>query len=199
MLIQAASDKRENLKDLINTVQGLIQKYLYGMCMVILILGILNSVGLLIIGLEHPFFWGFLAATLAIIPYIGTFIGGLLPFLYALATTGQMWQPAAVVILFMAVQALEGNLITPNVVGSSVKINPLAAIVSLLIGAKIWGIAGMVISLPVVAILKEILTRSEAWRPVGFLLSDELGEKEQIFKIRWDKERFRLRHFFKRK
>ena len=84
-------------------------------------------------------------------------------------------------------------------IGSSVKINPLAAIVSLLVGAKIWGIAGMVLSLPVISIIKEILKSSEAWRPVGFLLSDEIGEKEQVFKVKWDKERFRLRHFFRKR
>ena len=199
LLIQASKVNRPKLKDLIDKVQKLIQKYLYGLLLVILILGVLNSIGLWVIGIKHPLFWGFLAAMLAVIPYIGTFIGGALPFLYALATAGEMWQPVAVVVLFITVQTLEGNFITPNVIGSSVKINPLAAIVSLLVGAKIWGIAGMVLSLPVISIIKEILKSSEAWRPVGFLLSDEIGEKEQVFKVKWDKERFRLRHFFRKR
>ncbi len=159
----------------------------------------MSSAGLAIIGIRHALFWGFLAATLAIIPYVGTFLGGLLPFLYALATASHSWQPVAVVILFGTVQALEGNLITPNVVGSTVKVNPLAAIVALLVGAKIWGIAGMVLSLPATALLKEYLKQFDTWKPVGFLLSDEIAEDHDTIKKRWDNERFRLRNFFKRK
>jgi predicted PurR-regulated permease PerM len=103
------------------------------------------------------------------------------------------------VALFGLVQALEGNLITPNVVGSTIKVNPLAAIIALLVGAQIWGVAGMILSLPATAVLKEFLKQFDTWKPVGFLLSDELAENHETMKKRWDKERFRLRSFFKRK
>lgn len=197
MIMQTHQNKREDTQDLLDKIQKVIQGYLQGLVMVIAIMGILNSVGLLVIGIEHPFFWGFLAAMLAIIPYIGTFIGGLLPFLYAVATANESWQPMAVVILFVVVQVLEGNLITPKVVGSSVSINPLAAIIALLIGAQIWGIAGMILSLPGIAIFNEFLKQSDAWRPVSLLISDEIGVNEHLFKQKWNKERFRLSNFFK--
>ncbi len=197
MIMQTRQDKRENTQGLLEKIQKVIQGYLQGLLMVIAIMGIMNSVGLWVIGIEHPFFWGFLAASLAIIPFIGTFIGGLLPFLYALATTDESWQPIAVVILFMVVQILEGNLITPKVVGSSVSVNPLATIIALLIGAQIWGIMGMILSLPLVAIFNEFLKLSDVWRPVSLLISDEIGINEHLFKQKWNKERFRLSNFFK--
>jgi len=197
ILLQKQPNKREHTQDLLERIQKVVQGYLQGLLMVIAIMGILNSVGLSVIGIKHPFFWGFLAACLAVIPYVGTFLGGLIPFVYALATSDEAWQPIAVVILFIVVQTLEGNFITPKVVGSSVSINPLAALIALLVGAEIWGIAGMILSLPSVAILNEFLKESDAWRPVSLLISDEIGRNEQIFQQKWDKERFRLSNFFK--
>ena len=112
-----------------------------------LILGVLNSFGLWLIGIDYPVFWGFLGAFLAIIPYIGTAIGGLLPFLYALATTSTLWQPMAVIGWFVLVQQIEGNLITPKVLGSSVKVNPFAAIFALFFGGYLWGIPGLILAI----------------------------------------------------
>ncbi|MBK9018163.1 MAG: AI-2E family transporter [Saprospiraceae bacterium] len=197
ILMQTHQTKRESTHGLLESVQKVIQGYLQGLVMVISIMGILNSVGLCVIGIKHPFFWGFLAAMLAVIPYIGTFIGGLLPFLYAIGTANEAWQPVAVVILFVVVQVLEGNFITPKVVGSSVSINPLAALIALLVGAEIWGIVGMILSLPCIAILNELLKQSDAWRPVSLLISDEIGINEHLFNQKWNKERFRLSNFFK--
>ena len=104
MLMQTQMTQREGTHELLEKIQKVVHGYLQGIVMVIAIMGILNSVGLSVIGIDHPFFWGFLAAMLAIIPYIGTFIGGLLPFLYAIATAEEAWQPTAVVILFVVVQ-----------------------------------------------------------------------------------------------
>ncbi len=196
-LMQAQPKNKEKTETLLNKIQKVVQSYLYGLFLVIIIVGVLNTIGLTIIGIEHALFWGFLGSMLAIIPYVGSFLGGFLPFLYALATADHMWQPFAIVALFIFVQIMEGNLITPNVVGSSIKVNALAAIVALLVGGQIWGIAGMVLSLPAAAIFKEILKQSDYWRPVGYLLSDEIGNNGNTFKLEWDKERFRLRNFFK--
>lgn len=199
ILIQ--NDDKEDIEamEFMNKIQTIIQQYLYGLLLVIFILGILNSLGLWIIGIQYALFWGFLAASLAIIPYIGTFIGGLLPFLYAMATADYAWQPFAVVLMFILIQTIEGNLITPNVIGSSVKVNPLAAIIALLVGSQIWGVAGMILSLPSIAVLKEILKQNAQWRPVGYLLSDNISDDEKIFLKQWDEERYRLRNFFRKK
>ena len=97
ILIQSPKNKRENLNDILRKIQGTMQKYLYGLLGVIGILAVLNSTGLLIIGIDYAVFWGVLAAFLAVIPYIGTTLGGTLPFLYAVATSDTWWQPIAVV------------------------------------------------------------------------------------------------------
>ena len=171
--------------------------YLKGLGTVMLILGMLNSLGLMLIGIDYAFFWGFLAAFLAIIPYVGTFIGGLLPFLYALSTTDTTWQPVAVVALFTTVQTIEGNIITPKVVGASIRVNPLAAIIALFFGGFIWGVEGLILALPLTAILRIFLVHSTAFRPFGLLLSDDLAERDEEFLGNLDAPHYRVVNFFR--
>lgn len=197
-IMQFNKDIKDEAEDLLSRIQTVIQKYLYGLLIVIAILGVLNSFGLFIIGIKYAFFWGFLAAFLAIIPYIGTILGGLLPFLYTFASTDTYWQPIAVIILFGLVQVIEGNLITPKVVGSSIKINPLAAIVALLVGSSMWGMAGLILALPSIAIIRIIFGQIDFLKPISLLLSDEIFDKDVAFEERYDKSKFRLSDFFKK-
>lgn len=197
LLQQSSKKHRESAANLLSQIKNITQDYLLGLGTVMLILGILNSVGLMVIGIDYAFFWGFLAAFLAVIPYIGTFIGGFLPFLYALAVTDTQWQPLAVIGLFVLVQTLEGNFITPKVVGDNISINPFTAILGLIIGGSLWGIAGMVLALPLLAIFKVVCDHVPALQPVGFLISNDLFDKPETFLKNWDSDKFRLFSLFR--
>ncbi|MBC7919965.1 MAG: AI-2E family transporter, partial [Ferruginibacter sp.] len=118
------------------------------------------------------FFFGALGALLTIIPYVGIVVGALLPILMALVTKDSAWYAAGVAGIFFLVQMLEGNFITPNVVGSKVSINPLAAIVGLVLGGMLWGAAGMILAMPFLAVLKVVFDSVEALEPYGYLLGD---------------------------
>ena len=193
ILVQFSNHKREKGREILNQIQKLVRKYLYGLLTVILILAVLNSIGLWLIGLSYPVFWASLAALLSIIPYVGTTIGGLLPFLYAVATATFWWQPLLVIALYFTVQQIEGNLITPYVVGSNVKINPLVAIIALLIGGVFWGLSGIVLALPLIAIIKLIFDNIDGLKPVGALMGNNLHKQEQVFFNRFDEDKYRLR------
>lgn len=193
ILIQASKPNREELKNILHKIQTTIRKYLYGLLMVIGILAVLNSVGLLIIGIDYAIFWGIMAAFLAIIPYIGTTIGGMLPFLYALATTDNWWQPIAVISMYLVIQQIEGNIITPNVVGTSVSLNPLVALVALLIGGFLWGISGVILAIPLIAIVKIILEHKNRTKPIAFLLSNKLHKSNDSFWEEMDDEKYRMK------
>jgi predicted PurR-regulated permease PerM len=192
LLQQTQPDKREDSIQIMGQIQKVVRQYLYGLATVILILAVLNSIGLWLIGLDYPIFWACLAALLTIIPYIGTAIGGMLPFLYCMATYEYWWQPLAVVLLYAAVQQLEGNLITPNVVGRSVKINPLVALVAVIIGGMMWGVAGIFLALPIAAIIRISLDHHASLKPFGHLMSDSLRNEEKKFLNEWDKDEFRF-------
>ncbi len=188
---------RERIDLVLADTQRMSYTYLKGLGIVMVILGLLNSVGLTLIGIDYAFFWGFLAAFLAIIPYIGTTIGGLLPFLYALSTTDNALQPILVVILFTTVQGIEGNIITPKVVGSSIQVNPLAAIIALFFGGFVWGVEGLILALPLTAMIRILMVHSHSFRPFGLLLSDDLQRRDVEFLGALDEDHYRIVNFFR--
>lgn len=166
------SDSYSTLSTTIRKVEMVVRSYIVGLFTVIVIVAILNSVGLMLLGIDHAIFFGVLAAVLTIIPYIGILVGSLLPILFALVTKDSLWYPLGVALLFWAVQFMEGNFITPNVIGGKVSINPFAAIIALFVGGMIWGALGMILSIPVLAIIKVICDTVPSLQPIGFLLDN---------------------------
>lgn len=196
-LIQFPEKSRSTAQKFLKELENIVQRYLSGLGLVILLLGVLNTLGLWLIGIPYALFWGSLAALLAIIPYVGTFLGGFLPFAFTLLTSDNWWQAVAIVILFGVIQFLEGNIITPKIIGDSVKINPLFAIFALIIGGSIWGIIGVVLALPLIAILRLVFSHITILQPVGLLLSSNLY-KTDAFEQKYDEDQYRLISFLKR-
>lgn len=169
-----ASDNLVWKKDVERVIQG----YISGLFLVTLIITTLNSIGLLIVGIDHAIFFGILSGILTIIPYIGIIIGALFPIIMALITKDSIWYTIGVLIVFSIVQFLEGNFITPRITGSKVSINALAAIIALLIGGKILGITGMILAVPAIGLLKILLSRSSHLKHFVILLEDK-NERER--------------------
>ncbi|SHN01482.1 Predicted PurR-regulated permease PerM [Cyclobacterium lianum] len=175
----APAEKENQYLKMLQKIQKVGQKYLSGMLTLILILGLANSTGLWIIGLDSPFLFGFLAASLSIIPYIGTTLGAGIPVLYAFMSKDELWVPLAVAGMFWLVQVIESNFLSPKVVGSSVNVNAFAAILSLIIGASVWGVAGMVLFLPFAAMLKVVCENYIPLQPLALLIGDDHFNKDE--------------------
>lgn len=163
-------------KTILNKLYNVQQNYLVGLFMVMGIVGVLNSIGLLILGIDNAIFFGFLAALLLLIPYIGIIIGSLLPAVVALATKDSLWYPVGVIVIFAFIQFIEGNFITPKITGSKVSINAFVAILSIILFSMLWGIAGMIVALPVIASLKVVFDSIPELKPYGFLIGEPLDE-----------------------
>lgn len=163
-------DKVHNITTQVSLVT---QQYLSGVLIVIVILAVLNSIGLLIIGIKQAIFFGSLAGVLNIIPYIGVLIGSLLPIGVALLTKDSFGPAIAVACVFAFNQFIENNFLTPNIVGGKVKVNPLATIIALLIGGYLWGVAGMILFIPFLGIAKIIFDNIEGLEPYGYLIGEE--------------------------
>nr|WP_237390623.1 AI-2E family transporter [Fulvivirga sediminis] len=175
----AASDKQEDYAHMIDNMQRVGQKYLTGMFTLIVILGALNSIGLLLLGIDYAIFFGYLAAFLAIIPYVGTLIGGAIPTLYAFMNYDSIWYPLGVVLIFWFVQMLEGNFLSPKIVGGNLNLNALVAIIALIIGGSVWGIPGMILFLPFTAVFKVACEHYKQLKPISYLLRNDLYKKEE--------------------
>lgn len=181
LIFQFKKGKRSDVLSVFDKIKSTIQSYVGGMGIVIIILTILNSTGLYLIGIDYPLFWGALAGVLAIIPFIGTLIGGLLPFLYSISTSDYSWQPVAVGGYYFLVQQLEGNFITPKVVGDKVNINPLIAIMSLLFFGSFWGVSGVILALPLISIMRIVFSQIDDTKPLALLMSSNVADKSEMF------------------
>jgi predicted PurR-regulated permease PerM len=159
-------------------IEGVVRGYISGLAIVVLIAGVLNSIGLLLLGIDHAIFFGFFSGALTLIPYVGITIGATLPALLALVTKDSIWYAVGVVGVHAVVQFLEGNFITPKITGSKISINALAAILALLIGGKILGIAGMILAVPCIGIFKILLSYSSSLKPFVILLEDTPTESK---------------------
>lgn len=182
IIYQFEKSARPDIRETLHSIKEMVQGYIGGLGLVVIILSILNTAGLWVIGVQYPLFWGSLAGFLAIIPYAGTLVGGLLPFIYTLATADHSWQPWAVVIYYLLIQQIEGNFITPKVVGDKVDINPLFAIISLIIFGSIMGVGGIVLALPLISIIKIILSNFDRTKPIAVLMSTDINSDPKIYK-----------------
>ena len=131
--------------------------FLKGQLMVMLSLGIIYSSGLTLLGLKFSVLIGLLAGLASIIPYMGFFIGIATAIIVALFQFNEIWPVVAVAAVFIAGQALEGWALTPSLVGDKIGLHPVAVIFSLMAGGELFGVVGMLLALPIAAIIMVLL------------------------------------------
>lgn len=177
--------KHEKAMAILETTSTVSFRYLMGLSIDIAILSILNSIGFLLLGINHAIFLGIVAGLLNVIPYVGVIIGGIIPVLIALITKDSIWFAVGAFGVCVVVQFLDNNFITPKVIGSAVSVNPLASTIALLVGALAWGLLGMMLSIPLTGVLKVVCDRVDSLKPFGYLL----GEQEILGGIKKRKKR----------
>jgi len=157
---------------LVKKINTMIQRYLSGMLLVTVIIGVLFYLDLLLLNIKYALFFAVLLAVFNLIPYIGVIVSSLVVILFSLVTSTSLFYPLALLVSLWFIQFLENNFITPFIVGSRVKVNPLAALIAIFAGSSIWGISGMVLFLPLVGVLKTIFEEIESLRPYGIMLGN---------------------------
>jgi predicted PurR-regulated permease PerM len=190
MLIPESEHKRA--EDILSEINRVTVKYMTGIFIVVLILCVLNSVGLLIVGLEFAVLWGVMAAIMNFIPYFGTVIGYSIPFTVALLTGDSPANAIGVVILFIIIQFTENNILTPNIVGGQLHINPFFIILGVLFGGFIWGVPGMFVMVPVLGMIKIICDKTPSLQQWGYLMGDT-GTEEHAVSVSGIKRFFRMK------
>jgi len=165
-------EKKEIIYEILVETIHAYYNFIKGMLLVYLVVGTLNSLGLLLIGVPHPFLFGFLASILTFIPYVGIIVSSLLPITISWITYNSIWYPIGVIAVFSFVQILEAYIIFPFAVGSRLKINTLVIILVVIIGGILWGAAGMILFIPFVSIIKLIADRTESLKILSLLLGD---------------------------
>ena len=189
-------DQHYKIENMVTQIKVVVQSYLSGVLIVILILAVLNSVALTAWGIKYAIFLGVIAAILNIIPYIGILIGNIMAATVAFLTTDSIIYPIGVLATFALIQFIENNFLTPQIVGSKVSINPLATIMALIIGGQLWGVVGMILFIPFLGILKVVFDNVEELQPYGFLLGtqEDIEVPEKPSPLKKVKDVFTKRH-----
>ncbi|MBD1397046.1 AI-2E family transporter [Pontibacter sp. JH31] len=181
-------ESHEKVEETLGEMQVIIKSYLFGLLIQITYMTILLGGILMLIGIKHALLIGIIFAFLNLIPYVGALLGNIIGVLLTLASSSELWPIVAVLGTIAAVQFVDNNILMPRIVGSKVKINALATIVGVIVGGEIAGIAGMFLSLPVIAMLKVVFDRSEQFKQWGVLFGDERPTLSPmgVPVLRWD-------------
>ncbi len=179
-----AKEHAEKVGDIVQKIQYIIKKYITGIFLQMFIVTSILMFVLWALGIKYAVLLGLIAGIFNIIPYIGIFSALLISVLITFATAGAA-KMLLVIGAFAAVHAVDGNILLPLVVGSKVKINALFAFVGIVVGEMIWGISGMFLCIPYLAMLKIIFDRIDQLKPWGILLGGEekSNKKRKVYRI----------------
>jgi predicted PurR-regulated permease PerM len=147
---------RSRTAHLFDRLGHVVSNFVRGQLTVAVILSVLYSIGFFLVGAPLPLSLGMLAGFGYLIPYLGTLIAVVLTVLLVLLTNPGWWPVTRVLVVYVIVQTLEGFLITPRILGDRLQLHPMVIIVGLMIGGSLFGILGIILALPVMAVLKAI-------------------------------------------
>lgn len=193
--IEQVSDKKNQntIKEVMTEGNKMIQSYLIGLVLEVIIMSVLNSAGLLILGIEYAILLGILGALLNIIPYLGGVVSTALPMLVALVTEDSLVSPLLVLAVYLIIQFLDNNIIVPLVVASRVKINALVSIIVVLIFGALFGLTGMFLAIPLTAIIKIIFDRIDSLKPYGLILGTQIPTDTKFINSFTKKRRVKIK------
>jgi putative permease len=160
------------VKEIVTHIQFIIKKYILGLFLQMCVVAGLTTTVLLLLGVKYAVLLGVITGVLNIIPYVGIFSALLLSTLITFATAGAS-KALIVAIAMVCIHLVDSNFIMARIVSSKVKINALITVLGIVLGEMFWGLSGMFLSIPVIAIAKIIFDRVESLKPWGLLLGDE--------------------------
>ena len=176
-ILKAVLPAREPLAEkIIDNSVSTIQKYLSGLAKMIGCLWIMYSIGFSIAGVKYAIFFAILCGLLEIVPFVGNLVGTTITLLMAL-TQGDTGIVIGVAVTYVLVQFIQTYFLEPLIVGKGVNINPVFTILAIVLGEFVWGIAGMVLFLPLLAIVKILLDNIPSLKPYGFLIGNTKNEE----------------------
>lgn len=158
---------------ILQEIEHSITQYIGLKTVISIITGLACYIVLVSFGIKSSLFWAFLIFVLNFIPYIGSFVAVLLPVMFALIQFGEFSNPLIMLVLMVTIQVLIGNFVEPKIMGDSLNISPIIALLSLAFWGAIWGVTGMLISVPVTVILIIVLAKIPKTKSIAVLLSHD--------------------------
>jgi predicted PurR-regulated permease PerM len=162
-------DKQAQTRLILGKIGKVVYQYLWGRVQVMILLGLMYFIVFMIFDIPYAVLLTFFGALVTIVPYIGPFISGLLPMIFAAIFLEQTTMIIIFIILIAMIQLFESYVLEPLIIGKEVELNPLIVIIAITIGNMIWGLSGMILFVPIFAMIKIISNHSPGLEPIGFL------------------------------
>ncbi|APU99041.1 AI-2E family transporter [Sphingobacterium sp. B29] len=173
-------EDRPIVLDVVQQVQYVVKKYLIGLLIQMSLVSLLVFIVLSLIGVKYSLLLALITGVFNVLPYVGIFSSMLIIAILTFATSS-FTHVVLVIIALIIIHMIDSNFIVPKIVGSKVKVNSLFAMLSIIIGEMVWGISGMFLAIPILAIVKIIMDRIKELKPWGFLLGEE-DSKDEVYK-----------------
>ena len=171
--VLAGKEQYEKVSEILDRIEYSVATYLGLKTLVSLITGVLSYFILLLIGIDSPAFWAFLIFLLNFIPTIGSLIATLFPAIFCLLQFGEFGQGVLVLVLVGAIQVLVGNVLEPKLMGNSMNVSALVTILALSFWGALWGVTGMILSIPITVIMIIVFSQFPATAPIAIMLSEK--------------------------
>lgn len=171
---------REQMAKVIYSATYVSQQYLIGLTKMIICLWIMYSIGFSILGVKNAFFFAILCGLLGIVPFIGNITGTTLTVLVSAVQGASLPMMGGIIVTYGIVQFIQGWVLEPLIVGHQVKINPLFTIIALVLGELVWGIPGIFLAIPLLAMFKAVSDHIESLKPYGFLIGEIENKKNDL-------------------
>lgn len=152
-------------------VEATVSDYMVLKTAVSFLTGLLSYIALLFIGVDFPIFWAFLIFLFNFIPNVGSIVATVFPAVFALFQFGMLLPFFAVLVFVGTIQVVIGNFLEPRLMGNRLNISPLITILALSLWGAIWGIVGMLLSVPITVIIVIICAQFPQTQPIAILLS----------------------------
>ncbi|WP_129714360.1 AI-2E family transporter [Pedobacter sp. SYP-B3415] len=166
-------DQETKTREIVHEAGRVAQRYLSGLGAMIGMLWVLYGIGFSIAGVESALFFAVLCGLLEIVPFVGNLAGNTITVLAVIGQGGDTTMILSVIGVYFVVQFLQTYILEPLIVGEQVNINPLFTIMGIVLGEAVWGVAGMILAIPLLGILKIVCDRVPALKPYGFLIGPE--------------------------
>lgn len=167
----------DRAKNIMSKNNKVVYQYLWGRAQVMLLLGVMYYITFLIFDIPYAVLLTLFGALVTIIPYLGPFISGLLPMLFSIIYMQNVESMVLFAIVIIIIQLIESYVLEPLIIGHEVRINPLTVIIAIILGGMIWGLAGMILFVPLFAMIKIMSNHTPGFEPIGYLLGNTNEKK----------------------
>jgi putative permease len=174
-------DNQGIVMDIVENIQSILRQYILGLLLEMVVVAAVACTAFWIIGIKYAVLLGLIVGMFNIVPYVGIFTAMFLSVMITFAT-GNVKDVVYVIASVLGIHAIDANVLLPTIVGSKVRLNALISFLGIVIGEMIWGLSGMFLAIPVIAILKIIFDRIESLKPWGFLFGGDYEYKKSAEK-----------------